>query len=87
MKSEQSEADVRDQLENALARTRQADQKTRQKDEESFQIARENQTMSRDLKNMRDVEAQLKSEIQTINGQRVHLEDLIQDLKQNVSQS
>ena len=29
MKSEQSEADVRDQLENALARTRQADQKTR----------------------------------------------------------
>ncbi len=70
MKIEQSEGDLRDQLESALARVRVVEQKSRSKDEELFSMTRDNQTLMRDIKNMRDIEAQLKSEIQTINNQR-----------------
>lgn len=58
-----SEKDLRDNLENALAKVSHTEQRLRSMEESVFQTSRENISLQRDLKNMKEIESTMKQEV------------------------
>eukprot|EP00347_Sterkiella_histriomuscorum_P021906 403332357 len=83
--TEQTERDLRDQIDVISQKLRSKEQELRMKDEEIFQMSRDNTTHQRDVQNMKDIEYQLKSEIQQINNQRLQIENEVQDLRHQIT--
>ncbi|CDW90266.1 UNKNOWN [Stylonychia lemnae] len=80
--ADQTERDLRDQIEMCQAKLRASESKLRGKEEEMFSILRENNTLQRDIQNLKEIEYQIKQEIQVSNSQRLMTENEVQELKQ-----